>query len=264
MNDRAVDERTTEGAAGDEGGSGGTKAKTLGLVVGALVVAGALFLVGRELGGYVNQFLAWVEGLGAWAPVIFILGYAVATVAFIPGSALTLAAGATFGLGEGALYAFTGALLGCNVAFLIARYAARSWVEGKLEGKPRFRTIDRAVGRDGGKIVALLRLSPLFPFVLLNYALGLTNVKFSHYFWASFAMIPGTFLYVYYGAVGRAVATADERTAWDWVFLVVGLVATIAVTALITRKATRALRDETGGELADEPAQPTTEETAHV
>lgn len=222
--------------------------KGLALAAGAVAVLAALFFAGRQLGGAVEAFAAWVEGLGPWAPAVFILGYAAATVAFAPGSLLTLAAGALFGLVKGTLYAWTGATLGACAAFLIARYGARGWVERKLEGKPRFQELDRSIGRDGGKIVALLRLAPVFPFVLLNYALGLTRVRFVHYAWACLAMVPGTLLYVYYGHVGRqALAGGGEgKTVWDWVLLGVGLVAVLAVTWIITKKAKQALAAETG------------------
>jgi uncharacterized membrane protein YdjX (TVP38/TMEM64 family) len=220
----------------------------------AVVLVAALFLAGRQLGGRLEAFTAWVDGLGPWAPAAFVLGYAVATVAFVPGSLLTLTAGAVFGLVWGTVYAWTGATLGAGAAFLIARYCARGWVERKLEGKPRFQELDRSIGRDGGKIVALLRLAPIFPFVLLNYALGLTRVRFVHYLWACLAMVPGTLLYVYYGYVGRqALAGAGEgKTVWDWVLLGVGLLAVLAVTVIITRKARRALDAETGLERSPE------------
>jgi len=228
--------------------------KALALTAGALVLVAALFLAGRQLGGAVEAFADWVDGLGVWAPVVFILGYAVATVLFAPGSLLTLAAGALFGLVQGTAYAWTGATLGACAAFLIARYGARGWVERKLEGKPRFQELDRSIGRDGGKIVALLRLAPIFPFVLLNYALGLTRVRFLHYAWACLAMVPGTLLYVYYGHVGRqALAGGGEgKTVWDWVLLGVGLAAVLAVTWIITRKAKQALAAETGIEASGE------------
>jgi uncharacterized membrane protein YdjX (TVP38/TMEM64 family) len=166
----------------------------------------------------------------------------------LPGSLLTLAAGAVFGIAEGTLWATLGALLGSSASFLIARYAARGWVERMLEGRPRFAAVDRAIGREGAKVVALLRLSPVFPYNLLNYALGLTRVKFWHYLAASLAMIPGTLLYVYYGKVAGDVVTAaggaGGKSVWEWVLLGVGLVATVAVTVLITRKAKAALTEE--------------------
>lgn len=211
----------------------------LWIVVG-LLAAALLILGGRQLGVYIPQFRAWVEGLGALAPIVFILGYAVATVAFIPGSALTVAAGAIFGVVEGMIYTLVGATIGASAAFLLARYVARGAIERRISGNPRFAAIDKAVGRQGFKIVALLRLSPVLPFNLLNYALGLTRVRFLHYLAASVAMLPGTLLYVYSGAaVGELAGGAGNR-----VLLGIGLVATIVVTAFITRLAGRALRQE--------------------
>jgi uncharacterized membrane protein YdjX (TVP38/TMEM64 family) len=173
----------------------------------------------------------------------------VATVAFIPGSLLTLAAGAIFGLAKGTLYTFLGATLGATAAFLVARYLARGAIEKKIAGNPRFAAIDRAVGREGFKIVALLRLSPVFPFNLLNYSLGLTRVKLLHYATASIAMLPGTLLYVYYGKAAGSLAAlaggAETRKGTEsWILLGVGLLATIGVTAYVTRLAGRALKSE--------------------
>ena len=129
--------------------------------------------------------------LGVWGPLVFIAGYAIAAVAFIPGSILTLAAGAIFGLVSGIVYVFIAATLGSCLAFLVARYFAREAIERKLADTPRFAAIDRAVSAQGRKIVFLLRLSPVFPFNLLNYALGLTNVRFVDYAIAAFGMLPG-------------------------------------------------------------------------
>jgi uncharacterized membrane protein YdjX (TVP38/TMEM64 family) len=219
-------------------------------ILAALAALAAVLWLGRLGGGYVPQFREWVEGLGFWGPAVFVLGYAVATVAFLPGSLLTLAAGATFGLVEGTLWAFLGATLGSSASFLIARYAARGWVERKLEGRAKLRAIDRAVGREGWKVVALLRLSPAIPYNVLNYLLGLTRVRYLHYLAASVAMLPGTLLYVYYGKVAGDVVSAaggaGEKTAWDWALLGVGLAATLAVTVLITRKARAALAEVEG------------------
>lgn len=221
------------------------------VVYGLIALAAIALLIwgGQQATPYVKQFTQWVDSLGVWAPVVFILGYIVATVAFIPGSVLTLAGGALFGLLWGTVYVFVGATIGACLAFLIARYAARSRIEKKLEDKPNFQQIDGAIGRDGGKIAALLRLSPVFPFNLLNYALGLTNIKFVHYAWACLAMIPGTFLYVFYGKtagdVAAAAAGGQEKDVWGWVFQGVGLLATIAVTWIITKKAKQALSENT-------------------
>ena len=215
----------------------------------ALIALAALVWLGRELGAYVPQFAEWVNGLGLWGPVVFILGYAVATVGFIPGSLLTLAAGATFGLLKGTLFVLIGATLGSIAAFLVARHLTRGWVERKLKDKPRFQSIDRAVAGEGLKIVFLLRLSPAFPYNLLNYALGLTRVRLRDYVLACLGMIPGTFLYVYYGkALGSLAAVAGgaevQRDAGYWAVLGLGLVATVVVTTIVTRIARRALSRE--------------------
>lgn len=210
----------------------------------------ALLTLGRLLGGEIPRFVAWVEGLGPWGPLAFILGYALAVVAFVPGSLLTLAGGAVFGLGFGVVYVFVAAVLGSSSAFLVSRYLARHRIERHLEGDPRFARIDRAVGQEGWRMVFLLRLSPAFPFSLLNYALGLTRVRFADYLLAAPGMLPGTFLYVYYGRVAGEVAAlaggaAPTRGAGSTVLAVVGLLATVAVTARVTRVARRALAEAT-------------------
>jgi uncharacterized membrane protein YdjX (TVP38/TMEM64 family) len=244
----AADVDTTTAAAPGASPSRWKRALLLLVVVAGVAV---LILAGRQAGQYVPRFAAWVEGLGLWGPVVFVLGYAVATVAFIPGSLLTLAAGAIFGLVRGTVYTLLGATLGASAAFLVARYLARQRIERRIAGNPRFTAIDRAVGREGFKIVALLRLSPVFPFNLLNYSLGLTRVRFLDYLLASIAMLPGTLLYVYYGkAAGSLAAVAGGATAGRgtgyWITLGVGLAATVAVTAFITRLAGRALRQQIG------------------
>lgn len=219
----------------------------IALGVAALV---ALVWIGRETGALLPRFAEWVDGLGVWAPLAFMVGYAVATVAFVPGALLTLAAGVVFGLLEGTIYVFVAATVGAALAFLVARYLARPAIERRMERNERFASIDRAIGAQGRRIVFLLRLSPVFPFVLLNYALGLTSVRFADYMIASIGMIPGTLLYVYYGkVVGEVAALAGgaelERGLEYYAVLTLGLAATIAVTAVVTRIARRALREAT-------------------
>jgi len=223
----------------------------IGRIAIGVVALAALVIGGRVLGAYLPAFAAWVDGLGVWGPIVFIVGYAVAAVAFVPGSILTLAAGAIFGLWRGVIYVFIAATLGASAAFLVSRHLARSAVERRLAGNPRFAAIDRAVGAQGRKIVFLLRLSPVFPFNLLNYALGLTQVRFVDYLIASAGMIPGTVLYVYYGKLAGDVATLAggapvEKGTGYYAVLILGLLATIVVTAVVTRTARRALRDATG------------------
>jgi len=243
------------GKAGEAGGSRqASRARLVFFAVAAVVLAAALIFGGRSLVGPLQRFAAWVQGLGIWGPVVFILGYAAATVAFAPGAVLTLAAGALFGLVYGTVYTLAGATLGASLSFLVSRYVARRGIERRIAANPRFQAIDRAVGREGFKIVALLRLSPVFPFNLLNYALGLTRVRFLDYVAASVAMLPGTLLYVYYGKAAGSLASAfaggggpaagGQSKAASWALLAVGLLATVAVTTYVTRLAGRALRQE--------------------
>lgn len=217
-----------------------------------LVLAGVavLVLAGRKAGALIPAFSGWVDGLGVWGPVAFVAGYALAVVAFVPGSLLTLAAGAIFGVVKGTAFVLIAATLGASAAFLVSRYLARGFVERRLEGNERFAAIDRAIGSEGRKIVFLLRLSPVFPFNLLNYALGLTRVRFADYLVASIGMLPGTLLYVYYGKVAGDVARLAggapvERGAAYYGVLGLGLLATIVVTTLVTRTARRALKEAT-------------------
>ena len=142
-----------------------TVGKRWGKIAAALVGLALLFFLGRTLGGYIPRFASWVDSLGFWGPLVFILGYAVATVAFIPGSLMTLAAGAIFGLLKGTLYTFAGAILGAASAFLVSRYGARKAVERRLESNSKLKAVDRAVAKEGRKIVFLLRLSPVFSWI---------------------------------------------------------------------------------------------------
>ncbi len=219
------------------------------LTLVALVVV-ALILLGRGAGALVPRFAARVNGLGPWGPVAFIVGYAVACVAFIPATLLTLAAGAIFGVVKGVAFVFMGASLGACAAFLIARYVARGAVERRLAGNPRLAAIDRAIGREGRRIVLLLRLSPVFPFIWLNYGLGLTQVRFTDFLLAMPGVLPASLIYVYSGKVAGDVAAlaggaAPPRGVGYYAVLGIGLAATIVVTVLITRTARRALAEAT-------------------
>ena len=194
--------------------------------------------------------LEWIESLGAIGAVAFIGIYIVATVAFLPGSILTLGAGVVFGVWLGALYVFIGATLGATAAFLVGRYLARNWVAQKIANNDKFNAIDRAVGKEGLKIVVLTRLSPIFPFNLLNYAFGLTGVSIKDYIIGSLGMIPGTLMYVYIGSLAGNLAligTATQPTnpTLQWTIRIVGFIATIAVTVYVTRIAKQALNELT-------------------
>ncbi len=199
---------------------------------------------------YTVHALQWIEGLGFVGYAVFALLYVLFTVLFLPGFILTVGGGAVFGLVGGFVVVSLGSTVGACAAFLIGRFLARDMVEQKVSGNRRFVAIDAAVGRQGWKIVFLTRMSPVFPFNLINYAYGLTRVPFSHYALASWiGMMPGTLVYVYIGSLAggvarAAVGEAPETGTLEMVMQGVGLLATIAVTLYITRIARRALRDE--------------------
>jgi uncharacterized membrane protein YdjX (TVP38/TMEM64 family) len=191
---------------------------------------------------WLRQALDWVRTLGPWGPVVFAAIYVVATVLLIPGSVLTLGAGAVFGLGHGLVVVSLASTTGATLAFLIGRHLARDVVARRIEGNDRFTAIDQAVAIEGWKIVLLTRLSPAFPFNLLNYAFGLTRVKLGHYVLASWiGMLPATALYVYLGSLAQAATAERTRSPGEWALYGVGLGATLAVTVLVTRIARRAL-----------------------
>jgi uncharacterized membrane protein YdjX (TVP38/TMEM64 family) len=218
----------------------------LGLVIVALVVATIVF----DVNVYLRAVLDWVRDRGILGVVVYGALYVAATVFFVPGSILTLGAGFIYGVGYGTVYVSISSTIGATAAFLVGRYLARGWVAGKVEGNQRFKQIDDAVGREGWKIVGLTRLSPVFPFNMLNYAYGLTKVRLRDYVLASWiGMIPGTIMYVYIGSVAGNLATlgAEERlrTPAEWILYGVGLVATVIVTVFVTRLARRALSRRT-------------------
>ena len=191
---------------------------------------------------WVKTFNGWVGQRGAWGHVIFIAAYAVATVFFFPGSLMTIGAGLAFGLWRGFAVVCAGATLGAALAFLIARYFVRSRVEKAAKNHPKFAAMDEAIGKEGWKMVALLRLSPLLPFNLSNYLYGVTKIGFWPYLAASWAgMLPGTFLYVYLGAAGKEAAGGSGGGPWKWVLFGAGLVATVIVTIWISRLAKKAV-----------------------
>ena len=198
---------------------------------------------------FLRNALQWIDGIGAVGALAFILLYIIATVAFLPGSILTLGAGVVFGLVMGSIYVFIGATIGATAAFLVGRYLARGWVAKKIAGNQKFRAVDEAVGREGLKIVLLTRLSPVFPFNLLNYAYGVTGVTLKDYILGSIGMIPGTIMYVYVGSLAgnlAAIGTASQpdNPGLQWLIRILGFIATVTVTVYITKVARKALENE--------------------
>lgn len=225
-------------------------AKAVRWVLVAVMVLGiAVILHQFPVGPAVRNLEDWSAGLGIWGPLVFGLLYVAAVLALLPGSALTLAAGALFGLIGGTIAASLASTTGAALAFLIGRYLARQRIEALLPRYPAFDVVDKAISESGWKIVALLRLSPAVPFNLQNYLYGLTGIRFWPYLLTSWlAMLPTTFLYVYLGDLGwqsLQAAAGDakhSRSAAEWAMLIVGLLATVAVTVYLTRLARKALR----------------------
>ena len=226
-----------------------TKIK-LGLGILLLIIL-AIALRFFDIQSLLQSALLWVKSLGVYSVIAFISIYNIATILLIPGSILTLGGGAIFGLVEGSIWVFVAATLGATFAFLIGRYLSRAWVVQKLEAYPKFKSIDAAVAREGFKIVLLTRLSPVFPFNLLNYAFGITQVSIKDYVLGSVGMIPATILYVYIGSLAGDLAIANagnqpsnpQTQTLQWILRGIGLVATIAVTVYIASIAQKALAE---------------------
>jgi uncharacterized membrane protein YdjX (TVP38/TMEM64 family) len=215
----------------------------------AMVVA--LFLASKFLPvqHWLRTFNDWVGQMGLAGIFIFIGVYAVATVLLAPGAILTIGAGFAFGLWKGFLAVSAGATLGASLAFLVARFIARDKIQTIAQRNDKFRRIDTAIGKQGPKLIFLLRLSPVIPFNLSNYFYGLTGVRFWPYVLASWiGMMPGTFLYVYIGTAGKAAVAAAAggeavKHGWQyWTFLSIGLTATVIVTIWVTKIARDALK----------------------
>jgi uncharacterized membrane protein YdjX (TVP38/TMEM64 family) len=223
------------------------------VIIVFVAAAVGLFVAMRFLpiGDYLMRFVEWCNGLGVWAPIVVVLAYVAACILFLPGSVFTVGSGFIFGVVKGAVVVSIGSTLGASAAFLVGRTIARKRIEKMVEGKPKFAAIDRAVEKEGFKFVFLTRLSPLFPFNLLNYAFGLTKVPFWKYVLGSWiGMLPATIVYVYVGSglqdfVAVGAGAARERTTAETVLFWVGLAITVVIVAFVTRIARRALRDAT-------------------
>jgi uncharacterized membrane protein YdjX (TVP38/TMEM64 family) len=211
-----------------------------------VAVALALLVAARAVDApaLLRTALEGIEGLGPWGLVVFVVLYVTAAVLLLPAFVLTLGAGAVFGVARGFVAVWVGATLGATAAFLIGRYLARGWVARRIEGNPKFAAMDVAVAREGWKIVGLTRMSPAFPYVLLNYAFSLTRVSVRDFVLATaVGMVPGIAMYVYIGSLAGTLAGAGERarTPAEWALYAVGLLATVAVTVYVTRVARGAL-----------------------
>jgi uncharacterized membrane protein YdjX (TVP38/TMEM64 family) len=215
--------------------------------VAIVVLAITALLVFLPVKHYLFSSLEWIQSLGHWGPLVLVFLYILACLLLLPGWILTVGAGFLFGLGWGLATVWAGASLGAMAAFLAGRTLARDWITRRITGKATFQAVDEAVGREGFKFVLLLRLSPLFPFNLLNYVLGLTRISFGRYALATLlGILPGSLMYVYFGSAARSLAEVaaggHRNNAGLTLFFWAGLVATIAVAVLITRTANRTLK----------------------
>lgn len=222
------------------------------IIFSMLVVALVTLVVLLPIKEITIAVLNWTKSIGPMGPVVVIVLYILACLLLLPGSILTIGAGFLFGLSWGTVTVSIGSVLGAAAAFLVGRTLARAWIAKKVADNQTFHRIDEAIGQAGFKLVFLLRLSPVFPFNILNYALGLTKVSFWSYFFASWiGMLPGTIMYVYLGSAARsltAIATGNlkQDSPAQTIFFWVGLAATIVVATLVTRIAQKSLKKDEG------------------
>ncbi|MEA5583185.1 TVP38/TMEM64 family protein [Nodularia harveyana UHCC-0300] len=225
---------------------------TLKLLITSFLIITLIFLAQYvNIPVILNHSILWVQSLGALGPIAYIVIYNLATILFIPGSLLTLKGGCLFGLLWGSIYVLIAAIIGAISAFIVGRYLSRDWVSQQINKYPKFKAIDLAVAKEGWKIVLLTRLCPIFPFNLLNYAFGVTQVSLRDYILGSFGIIPGTVLYVYIGSLAGNLAmlnspnqpTNPKAQIWQWVMQIIGLIATIGITIYMTKIAQKALKE---------------------
>jgi uncharacterized membrane protein YdjX (TVP38/TMEM64 family) len=215
----------------------------------AVVVLAVLAVAGREIAALLPRFVAWVESLGAWGPAAFIAGYSIASVVLAPAFLLTIAAGAIFGVVKGIALVMVGATIGSTLAFLTGRYLARHFVEGLLDRDPRLAAVDRAVERQGLRLVLMLRMSPAVPYTLLNYALGLSRIRLLDFVVGSIGMLPVVAAYVYSGKLAGDLASLASgapppRGPLYYSVLALGIVSTVAVSVFATRMVRQAIAEE--------------------
>jgi uncharacterized membrane protein YdjX (TVP38/TMEM64 family) len=221
-----------------------------GVWLAVLLIAASLAWLLLPVDDWMRAFNQWIESLGVWRFLAFGLVYVLGTLLLAPGAPMSIAAGLAFGA-WGIPLVLVSATVAASLAFLVARYLARDKVWDLLENRPEFKVVDRAVREEGWKVIILLRLSPLLPFELQNYVVGLTDIPFRQYVVATFVgIIPGAVLHVYLGMFGRAAGSGGFGGPLNWVLFGAGLLATIAAAALITRKVKAKLDEARVSELS--------------
>jgi uncharacterized membrane protein YdjX (TVP38/TMEM64 family) len=220
--------------------------------IAAIALPISIGLAGAQLlAPYLPQFAASVARMGVWAPVVFVAAYIVVVVLMLPAFLLIMVAGAVFGVVKGAVLSMIGALVGGILAFLIARHVAREQVARRVAKNAALASIDRVIGEDGMKLVFLLRLSTAVPFVLSNYALGVTRVRTRDFVLGTFGLIPTVLTYAAYGSASSAMG-ADGRPVISPVVLVLGVSATVLLGIWLARLAQRAIREAEAAKPASE------------
>lgn len=213
-------------------------------ILGGVALLAALVLAVRmlPLAEWITAFQTWVRGVGFAGYVAYVLVYVLFCVLLLPASLLTIGAGALFGFVKGSIVVVIGGTLGATASFLLARTVLRKKVEAMTAGSAKFRALDRAIAREGGRIVFLVRLAPVFPFAWINFAFGLTGVRTISYVAATFfGIIPLTLAFVYISAAATSAATAETGAA-RMALNIAGAVLALIATAYVTRLATRAIR----------------------
>lgn len=198
--------------------------------------------LGRLISPWLPQFSEWVHTMGVWAPIAYVAAYIVVVVLMMPAFLVIMAGGAVFGVAKGTALAMTGAMIGGTCAFLIARYFARGLVEKRVAANPTLAEIDRVVGKDGMWIIFLLRLSPAIPFVLSNYALGVTKVRLRDYIIGTLGLIPIVLTYSAYGKASGAGPRPDGSSPISPLVLTIGIIATVVLGLLLARIVQKAIK----------------------
>ncbi len=220
--------------------------KTVYRFIFLLVVLVAAYILNRL--GFLQKTLDWIESFGAWGPVLFVLVYVLSCVFLVPSFVFTFSGGILFGVLKGTLLSLAGVGLGSLAAFLIGRYLAYDFVAKRIAGNREFERLGKALRKKGWKVILLARFSPVFPFLVGNYAFGVTQIRAVHYFLASiFGSIPSTLVYTYLGFVTGDVAqfnlTGRSRTMGEWILLGAGLTATVGLAWYLRRLAEKDIEE---------------------
>ncbi|MEL7023414.1 MAG: TVP38/TMEM64 family protein [Pseudomonadota bacterium] len=221
-----------------------------------LALLGALVLLGIAawqfpIAEWLTDLVKWIEANRQTAWLVFIAVYVLATVLMLPGLILTLAAGYVFGVLYGTVLVSVSSVLGATAAFLVGRSLGRGWVREKVGADARLAAIDKATEKRGFLVMLLLRLSPIFPFNVMNYLMSLTGMSLKNYVAGSWlGMLPGTLLYVFIGSAASdltaLIAGEYDAGPYGQFFFIGGLIATLVVTVLIARFAAKTLNETIG------------------